>query len=49
MHRGLHCTKEKLVSTTLHEVVPQAQLQRLTSLAKASCDDGPTCDDMHAL
>jgi hypothetical protein len=28
MHWGFPCSKEKLASATLHEVVPQALLQR---------------------
>jgi hypothetical protein len=35
MHRGLPCSKEKLESVMLREVIPQASLQWPPSLAKS--------------
>jgi hypothetical protein len=35
MHRGLLCTKKKLESIALHEVVPHAPLEQPTSLAES--------------
>jgi hypothetical protein len=47
MHRGLPCSKEKLESAMLHEVVPEAPLQQLPSLVKKPpMLVVPTCDDM---
>jgi hypothetical protein len=46
MHRGLPCSKGKLVSVVLHEVVPQAHLQRLSSRRETFTMTVPTCDDM---
>jgi hypothetical protein len=48
MHWGLPYSKEKLASVTLHNIVPKLCCNDLL-LWKASCDEGPTCDDMHVL
>jgi hypothetical protein len=45
MHRGLPCSKEKLESAKLYEIVPKLYCNGLLLLWKASCDNGPTCDD----
>jgi hypothetical protein len=45
MDRGLPCLKKKLESATLYELVHQAPLQRLSSLAKKS----PVTTDLHAM
>jgi hypothetical protein len=44
----LHKGKE-FDSVVLHEVVPQALLQWLSSQRKTSFDKGPTGDGMHVL
>jgi hypothetical protein len=49
MHPGLPCSRKKLESMALHEVLPQALLQHPPSLAETSYDEGPTCDDMRIL
>jgi hypothetical protein len=45
MVRGLPCLKKKLESVTLHELVHQAPLQCLSSLAKKSL----VTTDLHAM
>jgi hypothetical protein len=50
MHRGLPCSKEKLVSTALDVCYPQSS-SRMTSFScgKHPTMTGPTCDDMYVL
>jgi hypothetical protein len=46
MHRGLPCSKEMLEPTKLHDVIPQAPLQRCPPHAeKTPMTMLPTCDE----
>jgi hypothetical protein len=46
MHWGLPCSKEKIESKKLHEVVQQAPMQQRLSLAEETPTMMfPTCDD----
>jgi hypothetical protein len=45
IHWGLPCSRERLVSMTLDEVVPQALPCGLLLLRTDANDDRPTCDD----
>jgi hypothetical protein len=40
---------KKLEFMALHEIIPKLLWNSLLLLWKASCDDGPICDDMHVL
>jgi hypothetical protein len=44
----MSCTKKKLASTMLHEIVPKLFCNILL-LRKAAFNEEPTCDDMRAL